>query len=518
MLFEPLEQQEIVAIVKAGATRWTADELNGILAHARKRKPTGLDATSSGTQRRYRGNQRQVVEAALKREFPNTLNMPVAAINWLRLLARLDAGVYIVPSDRWLEDGKGQRIAESEASARLWDQMLRKSRFHVQMAELERRALLPPGCHFASVVWVRPPGDPVGYPRIDLYWPHDVLVLCHQDAPTTWAYRYIVALRQASPDISTSAEWWRVFSREPPASLDGEWGPWHEVFVSTDGDQMGDNAIPKTVEGNILPVFMVSLTDAEGSVFTHEDADLLDVVDDLNKRRSNESFVIGLQGHDQLWSNGMSEAAMIKGGPDTVMQVPPNSTVGVLSFNPALSEMRESRKQAMRELAISRANSPDAYATEPGPPLSAASKRISNIAHDTKIAEQATLMQAIEEDAEGPLAILLDVLRTHHPDAALLADVVPRMAPRKPPVVEDPSQRWQRLESQVRIGAIDLARAAFEAELYATPELAQVAIDRIDAPAPAEPAAAPGGPPAPDDAQATPGSDEAALADKLGGR
>jgi hypothetical protein len=235
---------------------------------------------------------------------------------------------------------------------------------------------------------------------------------------------------------------------------------------------MGAAATPVPVEGSILPVFMVALTDAEGSMFTFEDADLIDVVDDLNKRRSNESFVIGLQGHDQLWMSGTSEQGVKKGGPDTVMQVQPGERMEVLSFNPALSEMRESRKQAMRELAISRTNSPDAYATEPGPPLSAASKRISNIAHDTRITEQATLMQAIEEDAEGPLAILLDVMRTYHPQGSILDGVTPRMAPRKPPVVEDLAQRQQRLGEAVDRGWIDNARAAFEAEFYSTPELA----------------------------------------------
>jgi len=476
MLYEPIEQKRAEELIRTGARKWTAAEVNGVLTAARKRKPTDLDAVSMGTQRRYRGNQRGIVAAALGREFPETQNMPVAALNWMRLLARLDAGVYVVPSDRWLDDATGKRIPDGDDSSKLWTWAIKKARLHVQMAELERRALLPPGCHFGVVAWVKPPGDPVGHPRIDLYWPHDVLVLCHQDAPTTWAYRYMVAIRQASPDTSTAAEWWRIFSRTPPDTLDGEWGQWSSVLVSTEGEQMGAQAEPVVYGGSILPAFLVQLTDAEGSVFTCEDTDLIDVVDDLNKRRSNESFVIGLQGHDQLWMSGTSEQGVKKGGPDTVMQVQPGERMEVLSFNPALSEMRESSKQAMRELAISRVNSPDAYATEPGPPLSAASKRISNIAHDTRVAEQATLMQSIEEDAEGPLSILLDVMRTYHPQGSTLAGVTPRMSPRKPPVVEDLNQRQQRLGEAVDRGWIDNARAAFEAEFYSTPELARAHI------------------------------------------
>lgn len=500
-LFEPVEQARIAEILQRGARGWTAAELNETLRLARKRKPAGFDSVSAGVQARYRGKGAGYVRSALSKEFPETPGMPVASINWLRLLARLDAGVYVVPSDRWLDDKSGARIKDDDARAKLWAWALRKSRTHVQMAEAERRALLPPGCVVGQVVWVQPPGDDVGFPRIDLYWPHDALVLCHKDAPTTWAYRYVVALRQASPDPSTQGEWWKVWSREPPEDADGEWGAWHSVLVSTEGDQMGKDALPVRYEGDILPVFMVQLTDSEGSVFTDEDSDLIDVVDDLNKRRSNESFVIGLQGHDQMWMSGTTEQGAKKGGPDTVMTVPPGERMEVLSFSPALSEMRESRKQAMRELAISRTNSPDAYATEPGPPLSAASKRISNIAHDTRIAEQATLMQAIEEDDEGPLAILLDVVRTYHPDGGILDGVVPRMAPRKPPVVEDLAQRQQRLGEAVDRGWIDDARAAFEAEFYATPELAAVRIGEIGA---AKPEPVPGAPVPPVDGEEPP--------------
>lgn len=484
-LFEPVEQARVTSIVRAGAKAWTAGELQAVLDLARKRKPVGLDDASVAVQQRYHGRGASAVSQALAKEFPETRGMPVTSINWLRLLARLDAGVYVVPSDRWLDDDKGARIKDDDDRAKLWAWALKKSRTHVQMAEAERRALLPPGCLFGQVVWIKPPGDPIGYPRMDLYWPNDVEVLCHKDAPTTWAYRYVVALRQASPDLATKGDWWRVWSREPPDDIEGQWGDWHSVLVSTAGDQMGTQAEPVKYVGKTLPVFLVTLTDAEGSVFTYEDADLVDVVDDLNKRRSNESFVIGLQGHDQMWMSGTTEQGVKKGGPDTVMQVPPGERMEVLSFSPALSEMRESRKQAMRELAISRTNSPDAYATEPGPPLSAASKRISNIAHDTRIAEQATIMQAIEEDSEGPLAILLDVVRTYHEDGATLADVTPRMAPRKPPVVEDLAQRQMRLGEAVDRGWIDNARAAFEAEFYSTPELAAARIDEIKAAKPA---------------------------------
>jgi hypothetical protein len=372
--------------------------------------------------------------------------------------------------------------------------MLRRAKVQQKLAECLRRAILPPGTCFGHAVPM-PPTEKGGEVRmrIDIYWPHEVAVICHPDAPTTWEYACVVALRQPSPDPSSGADWFRIYSRVPPERIDGEWPPWTYVLVSRDGHQAGETADPIPYPGNRLPVFRVQLADPEGSVFTCRDPDLLDVVDSFNKARSNELFVISLQGHDQMYMSGTLEAKVKKGGPDTILQVPPGERMEVLTYNPALAEMREGRKLQLRELAITRANSPDAYATEPGPPLSAASKRISNIAHDAKVAEHGAIMQGIEE--EEILPILLDVMRTFNKTAAAtLKDVRPRMAPRRPVVVEDLTQQWMRLEAQAKAGVITLARAALEAGLYTTIEDAERAVREIEEaaePAPEVPAPPP---------------------------
>lgn len=478
MLFESDETQKLVDTVRRGARAWTKTELRTVLDSARNRKPPRLDSVSVGAQQRYRGQQTSIVSQALRRRFPNTQAMPVAPINWMRLVARLDAGVYVSPPERFLERADGTRVPSDDAASRLFAAALKSSRFHAVMAEAERRILIPPGHAFGQVVWLQPPGDPVGFPRIDLYWPHDVEVLCHWQAPTNFAYAYIVALRQASPDPTKKGDWWRVWSRVPPDSVDGQWGSWHSSLISTEGEQMAEGGAEQ-YEGGRLPVFSLHLNEPEGTPFVCEDEDLIAVVDDLNERRSNESYVIGLQGHDQMWTDDVKDGGVQKVGPDTMIQVLPGHNVGLLSPSPKLDDMRESRKLALRELAISRGNSPDAYATEPGPPLSGVAKRISNLTHDVRVAEQAQLMQMLEE--EGPLPILLDVVRTYHPEGALLAGLTAHMTPRRQATIEDPAQKQQRLESARRLGWISDARGAYEAELYGSLEEAEKAIAQLSA-------------------------------------
>lgn len=483
MLFTSDEMVRVLGAIRAGARQWTADELKAVLKAAKERKEPGFDQASVASQHRYKGRQRDAVAGALAKRFPNTPDMPVAAINWMQLIARLDAGVYVVPPDRFLEEEDGTRVENDDPRGKLWQWALRKARFHAQMAEAERRALIPPGVVVGQVVWLKPPGDPVGYPRIDLYWPHHVEVICHPMAPTSFEFAYVVAMRQASPDPSSKGEWYRVWSREPPDHIDGEWGRWTCALVSTEGDQVAEVGGPENYEGSILPVFLLQLSDPEGFPFSLRDTDLIDIVDDLNERRSNESYVIGLQGHNQLWTDDVKEMGQVKTGPDSLLQVMPGSQVGVLSYNPALSDMRESRKLALRELAISRGNAPDAYTTEPGQQMvSGVAKRIQNLTHDTRVAEQALLMQDFEE--REALRVLLDVMQAFHPQGSTLDGLTPRMTPRRLPTFEDPSQKQLRLESAVKAGWIAPERAAADAEFYSSVDEATKAMAKLEAQAP----------------------------------
>lgn len=480
MLWSNTETTSILSIIARGARNATKDEVELLLRTARARKDPALDDASRNAQVRYLGRQKAVLKAALKDQFPNTaVPMPTAAINWLKLFARLDAGVYVVPPDRFLEDAEGNRIDSEDKRAKLWEWALKKSKLHVVMAEAERRALITPGSGIGHVSWVKPPGDEDGYPTISLYWPHDVEALCHWSAPTSWAHRYVVALRQATPDMGSKADWFRVFSRTPPIGVTGQWGGWQSVLVSTEGEHATESAEDMSYPGEVCPVFLVQLQEPEGHhPFALSDTDLIDAVDDLNVRRSNEAFVTYMQGHDQMWTNDPKGIGSQKVGPDAMLTVLDGSTVGVLSMNPKISDMQTSCEQALRQLATSRGNSPHAYVTKAGgPPQSGVAMRIENLAHDNRVADQATTMQAIEES--DALPIILDVVRTFHPDGHILDGCVPRMIPRKQPTFEEPRQKQDRLFQAVDKKAISLARAAADMEFYPTVDDAQKALISI---------------------------------------
>lgn len=484
-LFDNVETRRINEVVKKGFHRATAAELADVLTVAKRFKPAQLESVSCGAQLRYRGRQKDIVEQKLKARFPETKNMPVSPSKWLKMFATRDSGVYVVESDRWLDDEKGARIPLSDPRGKIWSWGLKKARFHARMIECERRAITPPGVVVGHVVWVRPPGSKVGKPRIDLYWPHDVFAICHPDAPTTFEYAYVVILRQAAPDGSR-VPWYRVYSRAHPDDIEDEsgWGPWSFVTVSSKGEQKGQTVEPVPYKGMILPVFLVQVADAEGYVFALEDPDLLDVVDELNVQRSNELFVSGLQGHDQMWVNDATkEGAELAVGPDKIIQL--NTTTaqaGLLSPNPKLSDMRAGRKQLLEEEATAHGNAPSAYVTKAsGPPQSGTAMRIENVPHDDRIAEQAILFQAVEEDEFGPLAILKDVLVTFHPDGDALKDCTPRMTPRKRATIEEPDKKQQRLSQAKKEGWIDDARGATEMEFYPDEETAAGRIKEIAA-------------------------------------
>lgn len=492
MLFENSETKAMLKAIADGAKKWTESELETVLRAARRRKDPALDVASLGAQLRYRGRQKDLVKAAIAARFPGTKGMVPNPINWLRMLARLDAGTYVVESDRYLVDEKRARLKADDPRSDLLKWALEKSEFHSMMQECERRMLITPGCVVGTITWIDDPDGGEGFPHVDLYWPHQVEVICHWSAPTSWKHKYIVAIQQASPDPDSKADWYRVWSRLPPEDITGKWGEWSSVLISTAGEQASESATPTPLKGSILPVFLMQFGRPEGYTFLVDDLDLLDNVDDLNVQRANASFVTGLQGHDQIWTDDQSsDAKEQKIGPDALFRVASGHEVGLLSPNPKLDAFMSQRDADLRELATSRGNSPHAYVQKAsGNPQSGVAMMIENLTHDTRIAEQMPVARRLEED--GPLAILLDVVRAHRDDGASLAGLRARVNPLPRPAIEDPLQKHQRLVSEVNLKWKSVVRAVVEAGIYpneeaATAELAAIAAAPEPKPEPGPP-------------------------------
>lgn len=488
MLFEDKETQRIVEKIKEGALAFTSAELLHALATAKKSKPHDLDKVSSEAQELYRGCSGPLLAAELARRFSATIQgeFSLDALPIMRMLARMDSGVYARPADRWLERD-GERLESDDEAAKLFAWALRKARFHARMQECERRTLIPPKWLVGEIVWL--PG--LNIPKIRLYWPHQVNIMCHPQASTVWGYKWLVMLAQAKPSPSAEGNWFKVYSRDPPEELSGTFGDWFVSSISDQGEQAQKTAAPVKYAGSIAPLFLIQLDDTESDVNTVQDADTVNTVLNLGVMRADEGLVLTRQGHSQMWTDDVSELAVLAVGPDKVLRVGNGKKIEVLSYAPALADAREARRMRMRELAIARGNSPHAYDDMGSVPPSGVAKKSDQTKHDDLVAENADIFEVVEE--EEPLAVLVDVVRTFHKDGRRLLDgVLPRCQTKRVQIIEDPSQRQDRLLKAKGEGIISKARVGVEAEYYDTEDDALEAFKKID-----EAALAPAPPPAP---------------------
>lgn len=437
------------------------------LAEAQQRvgllRPVGYVDRIAGLRRRYEGRGGLYVDAALRRRYPLTHDkMPRSGLNWLRMIASQDAAIYADAADRWIEVG-GERVSDGDLADAFADAVAR-SGLDSTMAEAERVA----ACARTVLVrglWVRAHADDVGAPAWRIYWPSDV-GLAFDDGCVDFSSLdrcVLLVASHATPDPSQRA--WEVFSREHVVE-DGDdaprFGAWRRVVLLDDGRQI---VAPHDWPGERLPFAICHVGAPHASPWIDEDHDLPDVVDDLNVSRINEIYTLDMQGHSNVALSGPgSDDDEIVAGPDGVWRLAPATTATVIDHRPKLNEMHASRKLALRELAAAREQSPDAYAVEPGPPMSGVSRRIANIPADRRA--RRARAGWIHDEEQQILPILLDLLRTFG-GVAIPVDAVARMQPAEAADYEEPEAMQRRLQAEVDAGWISPARAAVEAGRYA---------------------------------------------------
>jgi hypothetical protein len=202
-------------------------------------------------------------------------------------------------------------------------------------------------------------------------------------------------------------------------------------------------------------------------VFVDEDRDVVAVVDGLNVSRSNESYTLDMQGHTPLvYSGNRIESAEIVVGPDKVSRIGREETLTSISLDPKLEEMRDSRTLQMRELAVTRRNSADAYSVEPSVVQSGVSRAIANAPHRQMLEEQRILWRRIEEESLLPLLAEVSDL---FGDGVVGGDGVTYSVEfRAEADYEEPEARDRRLQGAVDSGWISPAAAAVRAGYYAS--------------------------------------------------
>lgn len=479
MLLPGSESNRLIALLPRLARAAGKDELDAALALVEKHRPGGYRARMTQRRQRYLGKQRALVEGALRARFPQThQRMPVAPLNFMRLVASQDAGVYAEPPERFIVDEEGGRVAADDPEGMAFAALLDVAGVDAFMVEAERAALAMLTL-FVRGQWMKRDADDPGRAGLQLFWPSDVGVICHPSNPTDFERAMLLVAEVAGPTgPQGGVRWFELWSRtvdEDDMGAPLRWGPWTRHVVSDKGDALFAGGDARAVwEADRWPWACLQVGQPSGSVFVDAEHDLDDVVDALNVWRSNEQYTLELQGHTQLvYAGHTSETTELVVGPDAIAKVGPNETLSPVDMNPKLQDMREARKLALRELAATRQNSPDAYATEPGPPLSGVSRAILNQPHDQRLAELRHTFRLFEERQ------LLPMLQALHnafaPADAPAITGTPKMTPRRPAQLEDPEARVRRLQAEVDAGWITPAQAAVDAGRYASVDAAVTA-------------------------------------------
>jgi len=475
-------------------------------------KPARYDAEQLALRQRYEGRAAGIYRAARMRRYPTSgLTMPDVAFNWTALVANVDAAVYDYEPERYLVGADDKRIGDDTPAAKSFANLVRDAQLAVRMPELERRAMAT-RTMFTQVTWqgAFDESNPhAGKPTVETYWPSDVYVIPHHTRPTDLETCVALVARRSGPNglgplveanpdnmvqlVDTSAPfadstWFVAWTRPVEENADGtikSFGPWSAEHVNLKGESyipFGSTDAESPLSR--LPWAAYRVGTPQGCPYVDEDRDFPIIGDALNTTWSNLLHVADMQGHDQLWvSSTQTEKNEIAVGPDKLLKLAGGDTAGLLSPNPKLEAMQAIATETMRALAVTRRQSPDAYATEPGPPLTGVSRRIANEPQDKARRERAHI--AVDFEQGDLLPILMEVGRYWGEYEGLSDDVRPRMTPKDPPDFEDPEAKQRRSISARDARLISDARCAVESGWYRSEDEAREALEKIKAEAPA---------------------------------
>jgi hypothetical protein len=450
------------ATLRTGPLQGQAHELEAVLNLGLASKPHRYDEIVGGLALRYSGNQKAIVENALKMRYPKAGNMPVDPVNWAAFFARSDAGVYVVDALRFLQakTSRGVGKAVRGPKAETFNRIVDDAGLLELMPEFERRALVGAKALVAYLGFRRLGDDDVGRPVATMFWPSNVHVVCHPSAPSD--ERAIVALAaRVTPHASApeTQRWW-VWTRPWEDNENGTvkaFGGWRACHMRTDG-----KAGPILEWGDMrLPWVFFRVEQADGGFWPTPESDTIAQIDELNISRSNEQHTVDMQGHGQGVYSGTGDDGEMVIGPDRYVQIGPNEQLYSVDHNPKLREMRESREQKLREIAVARSNNPDTYATTKSSAVSGISRAVANLPHDQRIRELRPRFRKFEE--EQLLPTLIAIVDKYAPEeyGEKIGDaVVARVQYGAPPDYEELDQKQRRLELDLKLGVISKATYA----------------------------------------------------------
>lgn len=507
MLFERTQtEMAVYRALERGSKAMTREMLNDLLEVAMTTwKPEGYDAHQLDLRLRYEGRSLTLHRRARSVRYPATFtSMPDVNFNWVHLIAGVDASVYDYEPERFLVGPDKERLEDEDDDAKAFKELVRLAQLATVMPEVERRAMVARTI-FTRVRW-RPdftdegvPLERGGRPLIEPYWPNDVYVIPHHSRPEDLSTCIALIARSTgptSPQMSGErgqlievrgaklhdTTWYEVWTRPVQENPDGSiarLGRWSVELANLKGERiLPFGTVDAEYPGKRLPWAVYRAGIATGCIYVDEDRDTASAVDALNVNWSNIVYVGDMQGHDQLFTTGHTvEKEQIVVGPDAKLALGPGEGAQFISPNPKIEALLEVNKGFMRTLAVTRRQSPDAYATERGPPLTGVSRRIANEPQDKARRERSH--EAVSFEQAQLLPILLDCA-SYWGEHAFPDDVQPRMTPKEPPEFEDPEAKQRRSVQARDARLIDDARAATEAGWYRSEDEARTALTKIE--------------------------------------
>lgn len=476
MLFTASASDAIIATIREQAGAWQPSQLMSLLDAGRRTRSADYDSVVKGLAVRYSGDQVAVIRDALRTAYPRTGDqLPIDPVNWLRFFARQDSGVYTEPADRTLVDDNGENLDEEDPRLETFRRALGEAQIDVVMPEMERRCHAGARASFVMLGWRKIGVDDPGRLVAQIYWTHDVVTLAHPSAPDDPDAVWFVAVRQAS-NTEASPLWW-VWSREFVEDDVGNlvsFGAWSHRRVSEDGKI----ATASEAYDGRFPGAFLRLEPGAGGIWPAPDRDVVANVDRLNVSRSNRQHVIDMQAHATWVYSGLTrETSELIGGPGVVLQIGSGETLQAQTAGADHEAIEASATRDLQELGVSRGNSPDAYAVEPGAPQSGVSRMIANAPHDQRVAESRPIFKAFEE--RYLLPIVVDILRLFDPAApGEFGDVTPRVTLKTAKAYEADTEKQARVLELKDAGLIDDADARVMLGLSADRAEAEAYLER----------------------------------------
>ncbi len=458
-LFDSLSKP-FVALIQQRAARNNTDILNGIKEEANKWRPRGHMALSEKRRHYYEGKQKDYLRSVLVRNHPiRGSDMVPVVLNYVKLIAEQDSDVFRGSPTYEIADADERRTEE-------FNDLLRRARLNRVLKEAERRLMI------ARTVFLRVMDNPVtGRIQVDPFWPSDFHVVPHPGAPTSIEPALAMMFRISGGE-GTTKECYEVWSKPDPDA------PYEVSRIDEDGKEtlILESGDGRTWPGERHPLCSWHATMPEGLPYVDDDHDLLDAQDAINVDWTLLGEMIRFQAASALVYSGTDDG-IAPIGAGLVTRVGPDETISVLDFNAKLGEVRETIKTQTRALAVTRRQNPDAYAEEPGPPLSGISRRIQNQPQEEAREERLDHAKEMVEECLLPkLAMVSDLFYGTN----LQADRYVFTADTQEDF-EDPDIRQRRVLEQLAEKMITKARAAVELGLYETEEDAEAALAGMSA-------------------------------------